>query len=126
MVEMNRRTDERIIRNIGSGKGYGDEPDTGVRGCWAGTCCRDLEMDISMFGSQCKESLLSSSRDPEIGTSTSPSFLTTKVDIWLLLRWSVGNDSSQYGRVEGAVSGCRPAGPQNVGQVVSVCLVCAR
>ena len=28
----------------------------------------------------------------------------------------MGNDSSQYGRVEGAVSGCRPAGPQNVGQ----------
>ena len=36
----------------------------------------------------------------------------------------MGNDSSQYGRVEGAVSGCRPAGPQNVGQVVSVCLAC--
>ena len=40
----------------------------------------------------------------------------------MFLRPSVGNDSSQYGRVEGAVSGCRPAGPQNVGQVVSVCL----
>ena len=37
----------------------------------------------------------------------------------------MGNDSSQYGRVEGAVSGCRPAGPQNVGQVVSVCLACS-
>ena len=43
----------------------------------------------------------------------------------MFLRPSVGNDSSQYGRVEGAVSGCRPAGPQNVGQVVSVCLVCS-
>ena len=41
----------------------------------------------------------------------------------MFLRPSVGNDSSQYGRVEGAVSGCRPAGPQNVGQVVSACLV---
>ena len=43
----------------------------------------------------------------------------------MFLRPSVGNDSSQYGRVEGAVSGCRPAGPQNVGQVVSVCLACS-
>ena len=42
----------------------------------------------------------------------------------MFLRPSVGNDSSQYGRVEGAVSGCRPAGPQNVGQRVSACLVC--
>ena len=44
----------------------------------------------------------------------------------MFLRPSVGNDSSQYGRVEGAVSGCRPAGPQNVGQVVSVCLACCK
>ena len=42
----------------------------------------------------------------------------------MFLRPGVGNDSSQYGRVEGAVSGCRPAGPQNVGQRVSACLVC--
>ena len=41
----------------------------------------------------------------------------------MFLRPSVGNDSSQYGRVEGAVSGCRPAGPQNVGQGVSAGLV---
>ena len=83
---------------------------------------------LGVIGWQSRKSLLSSSRDPrdpKIGVSPDPSLPTTKQRPQMFLRPSVGNDSSQYGRVEGAVSGCRPAGPQNVGQVVSICLVCS-
>ena len=65
---------------------------------------------LDVVGWQSKKSLLSSSRDPKTGISTDPSFSTTKVETWLLLRSSVGNDSSQNGRGEGAVSGAGPPG----------------